>query len=138
MEKTLQSWTPRSPSDRIANRLFPSPQPRVRALSLPHHAAVWNWLTPVGACLLAMLVILSNGNARSIRALETNNASYFAVVMHNEASSSNVPLQTFAMSKTDVNLEWNVWPFVTSRSAGPSPTPSHLGTWPAVWTNKLD
>jgi hypothetical protein len=30
-----------------------------------------------------------------------------------DAASSNVASQTFALSKSDENIEWNVWPHAT-------------------------
>ena len=107
-DKQLQSWNPRRPSEKIARDLFetgrasrsasavtPSIRPRLEIL---------NWLTPVAACCLTV-VVLCGSATRHLTSIDTrDNATFFAM------ASSNVALKTFALSKGDENIEWNVWP----------------------------
>jgi len=118
-ERKLESWSPRQPSDRISKVLFEGAkrtdsQLRVR-MGAPGHwrgIELWNWLTPVAACCLTVMVLCS-GNSRRLSSNDPHDhATYFATVMVN-AASSNVSSQIFALSKGDENIEWNVWPHAT-------------------------
>jgi len=53
LEKQLRSWTPRRPSAKIARRLFATTAPAAVFL---RRAEVWNWFTPVAACILTLMV----------------------------------------------------------------------------------
>jgi hypothetical protein len=103
LEKQLQSWTPRRPSSKIARRLFAAEAP---AASLLHRREVWHWLTPVAACVLTVLVAVHTSGRREARV--PDNATFFATMVYN-AVTSNVT-STYALSKMDENMEWNVWP----------------------------
>jgi hypothetical protein len=110
-EKQLQSWSPRPPSDRVARQLFENGASHraARAVAPIHRIEFWNWLTPVAACCLTMIVLCSGVNRRAVPLQGRDNASYFATLMLS-ASASNVTPQTFELSKVDENIEWNVWP----------------------------
>jgi hypothetical protein len=105
LEKQLQSWTPRRPSAKIARRLCAKVAP---APAFLRRAEVWNWLTPVAACVLTLMVAVNSGSRHLPRLSAPDNATFFATLMVN-AVSSNMP-QTFVMSKMDENVEWNIWP----------------------------
>src|SRR4051812_39941657 len=109
LENQLRSWTPRHPSAEIAARLFPRLE---KTAPISRWAASsWNWLTPVAACFMAMLVI--GGNSHRLNQIDqSDHATFFASIMVNANSNINqsVAPQTFALNKQDVNLEWNVWP----------------------------
>ncbi len=111
LENRLQSWTPRRPSPEIARRLFgPAQKP---SLHPARRAGAWNWLSPVAACALTMLVAVhaaSHGPGR-----RGSDAAFFATLMLDAAATSNIA----AVSLSDVggNLEYNIWPH-----------PQHLAT----------
>ncbi len=132
MEKQLQSWIPRRPSAKIARRLFAKAAP---APAILRRAEVWNWLTPVAACLLTLMIVAHGASRQLPRLSGRDNATFFATLMLN-AASSNVQ-QTFALSKMDENVEWNVWPHPlpaqTARRAGPH---SGLNIWSVIPTNR--
>jgi hypothetical protein len=109
LENQLQSWTPRRPSPKIARRLFgPAEKPW---LGLPRRAGTWNWLSPVAACALTMLVAVHTASRAPGRLAVGSNATIFASIALNAASFSNST--TFSLSQMDENLEYNVWPHAT-------------------------
>ncbi|MGZ5566861.1 MAG: hypothetical protein ACXWKG_07595, partial [Limisphaerales bacterium] len=120
LEKRLQSWSPRQPSDKVARVLFEggaAAEPRART-EAPHHwrgIELWNWLTPVAACCLTVVVLCSGNSRRPLPYPSRDNATFFATLMI-DATSSNVSSQTFTLSKADENIEWNVWPHATWRT----------------------
>src|SRR4051812_38734273 len=101
-EKRLQSWSPRQASDKVARDLFEtgraSQNPRRSRSDAPYLYYLWHWLTPVAACCLTVLVTCSNNSMRRVTSFPRDNATYFATVMLDTASS-NVAPQTFALSK---------------------------------------
>jgi hypothetical protein len=105
LEKQLRSWTPRRPSAKIALRLFARAE---RAPVFFRRADVWNWLTPVAACVFTVLVLVNGFGRHSPRTDLRDNATFFASLMFN-AASSNVQ-RTLVLSGMDENVEWNVWP----------------------------
>lgn len=106
-EKQLQSWSPRQPADKIARELFQAGNvarpPHAASTTFRHRVEILSWLTPVAACCLTVLVLCGNAT-RHVVSTSRDNATFFAM------ASSNVALKTFALSKTDENIEWNVWP----------------------------
>ncbi len=54
------------------------------------------------------MVAVNSSNRHLARLNDRDNATFFATVMLN-AATSNVQ-QTFALSKMDENMEWNIWP----------------------------
>ena len=132
LEKQLQSWMPRRPSARIARRLFAKAAPAPVFL---RRMAVWNWLTPVAACALTLMVAVHGASRHLPRLSVPDDAAFFATLMFN-AATSNVT-QTFVLSKMDENVEWNVWPHPlaaqTARRAGPH---SSLNLWSVMPTNR--
>jgi hypothetical protein len=106
-EKRLHSWSPRQPSEKIARQLFESGRtPRPAQASPPMfrpRLEILNWLTPVAACCLTVIVLCGNATRHAIPSSTRDNATFFAM-------ASNVALKTFELSKGDENIEWNVWP----------------------------
>src|SRR5580693_5664134 len=104
LENQLQSWTPRRPSPEIARRLFgPADKPSVRPV---RRAWAWNWLSPVAACALTMLVAVHTASRAPGRLAQGSNGTFFASLMLNAAVSSN--FATFSLSQMDENLEFNI------------------------------
>ena len=132
LEKQLQSWMPRRPSAKIARRLFAKAAPAPAFLRRPE---VWHWLTPLAACVLTLMFAVQSSSRHLPRLSAPDNATFFATLMFN-AASSNVQ-QTFVLSKMDENVEWNVWPHPfpaqTARRAGPH---SGLNVWSVIPTNR--
>jgi hypothetical protein len=105
LEKQLQSWVPRRPSSRVARRLFGVTG---EASVTPRRAASWNWLAPMAACALTMLVAVHTASlATPPRADRSNSGSLFTFILNAAATSSN--LATFSLSQMDENMEWNIW-----------------------------
>jgi hypothetical protein len=116
-EKQLQSWTPRRPSSKIARRLFGIAGEA--AMPLPR-AASWNWLAPVAACALTMLVALHTSSlATAPLASRNNSGSLFTIMLNAASSSSN--FATFSLSQMDENMEFNIWPHATHHLTLPPP-----------------
>jgi hypothetical protein len=113
LETRLQSWTPRRPSPKIARRLFgPAEKPSLR----PTRSSVaWNWLSPVAACALTMLVAVHTASHAPGRLAQGTNAAFFATLMVDAAASSNIA--AYSLSQVDENLEWNIWPHPTHHAA---------------------
>ena len=123
-EKRLHSWSPRRPSDAVAKRIFEggaceskqcARSRNVWFANAGYHLALWNWVTPVAACCLTVVVLCSGSSRRATQYEPRDHATYFATLMLN-ATSSNVSSQTFSLSKADENIEWNVWPHATLRT----------------------
>lgn len=113
LEKQLQSWTPRRPSPKIARRLFgPAPTPSLRPL---RRAEAWNWLSPVAACALTMLVAVHTASHAPGRFPQAPNPAFFASLMLDAAASSN--FAAFSLTEMDENLQWNIWPHATHHVA---------------------
>jgi hypothetical protein len=76
---------------------------------------LWNWLTPVAACVLTVLVAV-HGSSRHLPRTSAPDDATFLVMLN--ATFSNRQ-QTFVLSKMDENLEWNVWthPFAAQTAA---------------------
>ena len=112
LETQLQSWTPRRPSPKIARRLFgPAEKPRLRPA---RRVAAWNWLSPVAACALTMLVVVHTASRAPGRLAQGSNATFFASLAFNAAASN---FAAFSPSQMDENLEWNIWPHATHHVA---------------------
>jgi hypothetical protein len=97
-EQQLRSWTPRSPSAKLKNRLFPAED----ALDATDLAGRWAWLTPVMGCFLAMLVISGSRNNQgdyfsvpptNWLAAAASNQSYAAYIAAGFHSEQNSPQQ---------------------------------------------
>ncbi len=108
MEKQLRSWTPRRPSPKIAARLFDTTR---RAPAARAH--LWNWLTPVAACALTVMVVVRGPMRRTADFVPATNAPAFAAVMFDPQASN--AQRMFLLSHSDLNMEDNVW--------------AHLGPW---------
>jgi hypothetical protein len=77
----------------------------------------WNWLSPVAACALTMLVAVHTASHVPGRLVSGSNATFFATLMVDAAVSSNIA--TFSLSEMDENLEFNVWTHPTRHLAAP-------------------
>ncbi len=104
-EKQLQSWTPRRPSPKVARRLFGAAG---QAAALPRRADTWNWLAPLAACALTLLVAVHTASRASAPLASRNHGGSLFTVMLDAATSSN--LASYSLSQMDENMEWNVWP----------------------------
>jgi hypothetical protein len=132
LEKQLQSWIPRRPSAKIARRLFAQVAPTPVFL---RRAEVWHWLTPITACVLTLLVVVHSASRRLPRLSVPDDATFFATLMVN-AATSNMQ-QTFALSKMDENVEWNVWPHLASAQTARWTAPhSSMNVWNVMPTNR--
>lgn len=123
LENQLQSWKPRRPSPEIARRLFGHAEtPSLRPAS---RAAAWNWLSPVAACALTMLVAVHAANRLPGHLAQGSNAALFASLAPSAAVTSN--FASYSVNQKDENLEWNVWSHATHLVAySPAPeTPLH-------------
>jgi hypothetical protein len=109
LEKQLQSWTPRRPSAKIARRLFSRAAP---ATVLLRRTDVWHWLTPVAACVMAMMVVVHGSGRRLAHLSAPDKGSLFATLILNGAASNAD--KTLLLSKMDENVEWNVWTHLIS------------------------
>ncbi|MDQ6630405.1 MAG: hypothetical protein M3Y82_01445 [Verrucomicrobiota bacterium] len=103
LEQQLQSWTPRSPSDKISARLFAAP---ISAAGNFYSRGV-NWLAPAAALAAMMLILFVTSPFRPMPAAEGKNFSFLPVFSSNGASVF-WPRQSFALTKLDLNLEWNI------------------------------
>jgi len=113
LENQLQSWKPRRPSPKIARRLFgPAESPSLRPA---RQATAWNWLSPVAACALTMLVAVHTPSRVPGRLAQSSNANFFASIMLNAAVTSN--LASFSVGQADQNMEYNVWNHATHHVA---------------------
>jgi len=133
LEKQLQSWTPRRPSPRIARRLFgsaPAAAPAARRWD------AWNWLTPLAACALTILVCVHTANRPAAEAGSRNNTAFIATLMLEAGGSSN--MATYSLSEMDENLEWNVWPHAAHHVSLPARAelPSRVDVWKLSPTNR--
>jgi hypothetical protein len=68
---------------------------------------LWNWITPLAACCLAMLVALGGSRYRAARFPDTADADLVAAVMRSGASSNLQP--TLPVGQLDQNVQWNTW-----------------------------
>jgi hypothetical protein len=135
LERQLQSWTPRRPSPKIARRLFgPAEKPSSRP---SRHADAWNWLSPVAACALTMLVAVHTASHVPGRLASSSNANFFATLIMDAAASSNVA--AFSLNEKDENMEWNVWTHPTHHLVAflPAETPlRRRDIWSLIPTNR--
>jgi hypothetical protein len=80
-------------------------------------ADAWNWLSPVAACALTMLVAVHTASHAPGRLAQGSNATFFATLMLDAAATSNIAI--FSLSEMDENLEYNIWPHPTHHVATP-------------------
>jgi hypothetical protein len=76
--------------------------------------AVWQWLSPLAACALTMLVAVHSVSHGTASAQRGANGALFALAL-DATSVSN--FATYAASPGGENLEWNVWNHLTHRVA---------------------
>jgi len=129
-EKQLQSWTPRRPSAKVAARIFGRAE---KAPELLRRAELWNWLTPVAACCLAMVVALGGSRYRAAHFDEATDATLIAAVALSGASNFQPALP---VGQFDPNMQWNVWDRISSaRLTNRSYPMGGLETWRSAATN---
>ena len=58
METRLRNWTPRRPSAKLKERLFPPAEPAASESTSPR----WEWLAPVSAAFLLSIMALTTSN----------------------------------------------------------------------------
>lgn len=129
LENQLQSWTPRRPSPKIARRLFAAAQ-KLSSRPAPG-AAAWNWLSPVAACALTMLVAVHAANRPPGHSAHGSNIAFSASALLDSASSD---FAGFAPSQTDGNMEVNIWPHATHFLPAPAPAEAtpRRDSWSAI------
>ena len=109
LEKKLSSWVPRRPSAKIHRALFHERGNfDLMASTLPR----WPWIAPAAAALLAGFVLLSA--AHLLPRSRPDDRPPMAILMSSTLGSSNVEGSSWlggagALTKIDVNLEWNIW-----------------------------
>ena len=132
-EKQLRSWTPRRPSSRVARRLFGAGAEGARPMG---PWASWNWLAPLAACTLTMLVAVHTASLAPAPLASRQNSASFFTFMLNAANSSN--RATFSLSQMDENMEYNVWPHASHHLAAVSRSETHprLDIFSVIPTNR--
>lgn len=136
LENQLRSWTLRRPSAEIATSLFATesvPEKKRSAFS-------WNWLAPATAAVFTMLVVFGAHphSPASLGQADTN--LFFASITMDNATSftSSDSLKTaFNLSKSDLNLEQNVWRSASFESTNRAQTPSSIRSLSVDITNSL-
>ena len=136
LEKQLRSWTPRAPSDKIARQLFPERNGFSRFSFWPQS---WNWVAPVMACFVTMLVSSRGVDSRGNFFVEPGSNAVFATVALSSLATSNLEMRSegkpLTLTKVDLNLEWNVWSKASFESTNRSQSPSSIGSLPFEGTN---
>jgi hypothetical protein len=136
LENQLRSWTLRPPSDKIAANLFAAgiaPAQKRSAFS-------WNWLAPATAAVFTMLVICGASPHSPTSLGQTDTNLFFASITMDNATSfrSESSLKTaFNLSKSDLNLEQNVWRTASFESTNLPQTHSSSRSLPVETTNSL-
>jgi hypothetical protein len=106
-----------------------------KAPELLRRAELWNWLTPVAACCMAMLVALGGASYRAAHFDEAEDATVVAAVMLSGASSNLQP--TLPVGQMDQNIQWNLWTRIsTPRVTNLSEASAGLERWRAIATNR--
>jgi hypothetical protein len=105
LEQKMGEWRPRKPSERLARRLFGRAELAPVAL---RRGEFWNWLTPVAACALTVLVAVGSANHRGA-ALDGKDGPMVFDGFNFDPGSSKVP-QMVRLSQLDENVQWNVCP----------------------------
>lgn len=136
LENQLRSWTLRRPSAKIAANLFATES----APEQKRFAFSWKWLAPTTAAVF-MLLVLFGAHSYSPTSLKSSNTNlFFASITMNNATSflSGSSLKTtFQLSKSDLNLEQNVWRTASFESTNLSQTHSSSRSLSKETTNSL-
>jgi hypothetical protein len=136
-EKQLESWTPRRPSPRVGRRLFGAPVTANAATTPFRRTAGWNWLAPMAACALTMLVAVHTASQATVPlANRDSDGSFFTFMLRAATSSSN--LATFSLSQMDENMEYNVWRHASHHlpTAPSAELPARLDLFNVIPTNR--
>ena len=130
LEKQLSSWKPRPASPRLARRLFPHRAPAVPGAA--RWPISWNWLGPVAACFVTVLAISRDLQPHAAPWGAPDSNAVFATVSLSSMAASNLESQLgekrLALTKIDLNLEWNVWSRATFESTNQSRSNSSMGS----------
>jgi hypothetical protein len=105
LEQEMGKWRPRQPSERLERPLFRRAE---RAPARPRRTEFWNWLTPVAACALTVLVAVGSANYRDKSVITEQEAMGMGGLRLN-AGWSNLP-QRVVLSEMDENVQWNACP----------------------------
>jgi len=117
LEQEMREWKPRKPPERLARRLFGREEgwnqdraagPPLQAPAALRRAEFWNWLTPVAACALTVLLAVGSANHRG-EALEDKDGPSLFAGLNSDAGPPNVPRMA-RLSQMDENVQWNVCP----------------------------
>jgi hypothetical protein len=131
LERKMREWRPRRPAARLARRLFGQAELAPATL---RRAEFWNWLTPVAACALTVLVAVGSAGHRG-GSLEGKGGPVPFSGLSSEFGASNLPWPA-QLSQMDENVQWNVCPELAApagTSNGESAAPA--GKQPAAATN---
>jgi hypothetical protein len=105
LEQEMRQWRPRQPAERLARRLFRRAELAPGTL---RRTEFWNWLTPVAACALTVLVAVGSASYRDKVDVGEGGGMVFAGWIL-DPGASNVP-QRVRLSQMDENVQWNVCP----------------------------
>ncbi len=105
LEQEMRQWRPRKPSERLARRLFGRAELAPGTL---RRTQFWNWLTPVAACALTLLVAVGSANYRDKSGAGEGGGLVFAGLMV-DPGASNLP-QMVLLNEMDENVQWNACP----------------------------
>lgn len=128
LEAQLQSWTPRRPSEKVREQLFPA-RDREVPVAWPK---LWRVVTPAFACFLALFAIDPAG----FRAGTGQSIPAFAPISSNTVDGS-LSLGDFFTLKQERNLEWNIWTKATFEWTNRQVSSSSNGSLQLAETNLL-
>jgi hypothetical protein len=131
LEQELGKWKPRPPSERLERQLFGRTE---AAPARRRRTEYWNWLTPVAACALTVLLAVGSANYRDKSVITEQEAMAMGGLRLN-AGWSNL-LQRVVWSEMDENVQWNACPkLVPVAEAQIGKPPASSGTPRTAATN---
>jgi hypothetical protein len=136
LETQLRSWTPRRPSPELRERIF-SVEAAPQKSRIPLRS--WNWLAPATVCALSLMVVFGGRPHSQFNLGSGDTNLFFASITMNGMTSNDVgsTQADFALSKSDLNLEQNVWRTASFDSTNLAQTRSSMGSLPVGKTNSL-
>ena len=90
VEHQLRSWTPRNPSAKLKERLFPGAQPDVVTPFANEVGGRWAWLAPVMGCFLAMLVVSGSRTGQYAGFQAATPTNWLAAVASNQSYAADI------------------------------------------------
>lgn len=136
LENQLRSWTPRRPSDKLAEKLFATGT----GAGTKRRRFTLDWLAPATVGIFSLLVICGAHPHFSTRLAGADTNLFFASVTINHAATldpGGASKTEFNLSKADLNLEQNVWRMASFESTNLSQSPSSSCSLPMFATNSL-